>query len=40
VRAWQNTWPWIIVVLGLILAGIAAWIALGGTQIPDDVYNP
>jgi hypothetical protein len=40
VRSDRSLWPWVIVILGLILAGIAAWIALGGTRIPDGVYNP
>jgi hypothetical protein len=39
-RPWQTPWPWIFLAAGLILAGIAAWIALGPQQLPDNVYNP
>jgi hypothetical protein len=32
-------WFWILGILGLILAAIAAWIAMGGTQAPSGAYD-
>jgi len=37
--SWRNLWPWIFVILGLILAGFAAWIALGGSQWSSGEYD-